>query len=51
MLQVVLLGVAVVNEEGYVSVTALYTSLLDKPPQRMLKKLCADVERELIGVY
>jgi len=32
---------------GYVSVTPLYTSLLDKPPQRLLKKLCHDLEHEI----
>ncbi len=30
-------------EEGCISITPLYTSLLDKPPQRLLKKLCADL--------
>jgi 5'-nucleotidase len=33
--------------QGYVSVTALYTSLLDKPPQRLLKKLSAELTQEL----
>jgi 5'-nucleotidase len=32
---------------GNISITALYTSLLDKPPQRLLKKLCADLINEL----
>jgi 5'-nucleotidase len=34
-------------EEGYVSLTPLYTSLLDKPPQRLLKKLCAELEQSV----
>ncbi|HTY82048.1 MAG TPA: 5'/3'-nucleotidase SurE [Dehalococcoidales bacterium] len=34
-------------EQGYVSLTALYTSLLDKPPQKFLNKLCSELEREL----
>jgi 5'-nucleotidase len=29
--------------QGEVSITPLYTSLLDKPPQRLLKKLQADL--------
>jgi 5'-nucleotidase len=33
--------------QGNISITALYTSLLDKPPQRLLKKLCADLLTEL----
>ncbi|MGD1118184.1 MAG: 5'/3'-nucleotidase SurE [Dehalococcoidales bacterium] len=33
--------------QGYISITALYTSLLDKPPQRLLKKLCADLLTDL----
>jgi 5'-nucleotidase len=33
--------------QGNISITALYTSLLDKPPQRLLKKLCADLLNEL----
>ena len=37
-------------EDGAVSITALYTSLLDKPPQRILKKLCADLSGDLLGV-
>jgi 5'-nucleotidase len=34
-------------EQGNISVTPLYTSLLDKPPQHLLKKLCADLIHEL----
>jgi 5'-nucleotidase len=34
-------------EQGDISLTPLYTSLLDKPPQRLLKKLCADLLQEL----
>ncbi len=34
-------------EQGAVSITALYTSLLDKPPQRILRKIVADLSREL----
>ncbi len=34
-------------EQGYVSITALYTSLLDKPPQRLLHRLCHELAREL----
>ena len=30
--------------EGYVSLTPLYTSLLDKPPQRLLKKLFSELQ-------
>ncbi len=37
-------------EAGAVSITALYTSLLDKPPQRILKKIVADLSRELWGM-
>lgn len=33
--------------QGYVSVTPLYTSLLDKPPQRLLKKLSTELTQEL----
>jgi 5'-nucleotidase len=36
-------------EAGAVSITALYTSLLDQPPQRILKRICADLSRELSG--
>lgn len=36
-------------EEGAVSITALYTSLLDKPPQRILKKILADLSLGLPG--
>jgi 5'-nucleotidase len=35
-------------ELGYISLTALYTSLLDKPPQRLLKKLAAELTAELV---
>ncbi len=34
-------------EEGYISLTALYTSLLDKPPQRLLHRLCSELTQEL----
>jgi 5'-nucleotidase len=34
-------------EQGYVSITALYTSLLDKPPQRFLHRLCHELNHEL----
>ena len=34
-------------EQGNISITPLYTSLLDKPPQRLLKKFCADLLQEL----
>jgi 5'-nucleotidase len=34
-------------EQGYVSITALYASLLDKPPQRFLHKLCSELNHEL----
>jgi 5'-nucleotidase len=33
--------------QGYISVTPLYTSLLDKPPQHLLKKLGAELTQEL----
>jgi 5'-nucleotidase len=33
--------------QGDISITPLYTSLLDKPPQRLLKKLQADLLNEL----
>jgi 5'-nucleotidase len=33
--------------EGGISITPLYTSLLDKPPQRLLKKLQTDLLNEL----
>lgn len=33
--------------QGYISITALYTSLLDKPPQRLLKKLSTELTHEL----
>jgi 5'-nucleotidase len=35
-------------EQGFISLTALYTSLLDKPPQRLLKKLSAELTTELV---
>jgi 5'-nucleotidase len=35
--------------EGYISLTPLYTSLLDKPPQHLLKKLSADLHAWLHG--
>jgi 5'-nucleotidase len=34
-------------EQGYVSITALYTSLLDKPPSRLLHRLCNELNHEL----
>jgi 5'-nucleotidase len=34
-------------EQGNISITPLYTSLLDKPPQHLLKKLGADLTHEL----
>ncbi len=34
-------------EHGHISITPLYTSLLDKPPHRLLKKLCADLLQEI----
>ena len=34
-------------ESGYISLTALYTSFLDKPPQRFLHKLCGELDHEL----
>jgi len=34
-------------EQGNISITPLYTSLLDKPPQHLLKKLHADLTQEL----
>jgi 5'-nucleotidase len=34
-------------EQGYISMTALYTSLLDKPPQRLLKKLSVELTMEM----
>jgi 5'-nucleotidase len=33
--------------QGNISLTPLYTSLFDKPPQRLLKKLCSDLNNEL----
>ncbi len=37
-------------EQGAVSITALYTSLLDKPPHRVLRKMVADISSDLLGV-
>lgn len=34
-------------EKGSISVTPLFTSLRDKPPQRLLQRLCAELFREL----
>jgi 5'-nucleotidase len=34
-------------EQGNISITPLYTSLLDKPPQHILQKLYADLIQEL----
>jgi 5'-nucleotidase len=34
-------------ERGNISLTPLYTSLLDKPPQRFLKRLCSELSQEL----
>jgi 5'-nucleotidase len=34
-------------EQGYISLTPLYSSLLDKPPQRLLKKLSAALGQEV----
>jgi 5'-nucleotidase len=33
--------------QGNISITALYTSLLDKPPQRLLKKISTELAHEL----
>jgi 5'-nucleotidase len=33
--------------QGYISITPLYTSLLDKPPQHLLKKLSTELTHEL----
>lgn len=33
--------------QGYISITPLYTSLLDKPPQHLLKKLSTELTYEL----
>ena len=33
--------------QGNISITPLYTSLLDKPPQHLLKKICAELTHEL----
>ncbi|MCK4863034.1 MAG: 5'/3'-nucleotidase SurE [Dehalococcoidales bacterium] len=35
-------------EQGDISITPLYTSLLDKPPQRLLKRLCAELTQLLL---
>jgi 5'-nucleotidase len=35
-------------EQGYISLTALYFSLLEKPPQRLLKKLSTMLDREVV---
>lgn len=34
-------------EQGYISITALYSSLLDKPPYRLLHRLCNELHHEL----
>jgi 5'-nucleotidase len=34
-------------EQGYASITALYASLLEKPPQRLLHHLCHEINHEL----
>jgi 5'-nucleotidase len=34
-------------DQGYISITPLYMNLLDKPPQRLLKKLCTELTHEL----
>jgi 5'-nucleotidase len=34
-------------EQGHISITALYASLLDKPPQRLLHRLCHEINHEL----
>lgn len=36
-------------ENGYISLTPLYTSLLDKPPQRFLKKLSTELLSDVRG--
>ncbi len=36
--------------QGNMSLTPLYTSLFDKPPQRFLKRLCAELSQELNNV-
>jgi len=33
--------------QGYISITPLYTSLLDKPPQQLLKRLSTELTHEL----
>lgn len=35
-------------DHGYVSMTALYTSFLDKPPQRIMHRLCNELQHEII---
>ena len=35
--------------QGNMSLTPLYTSLFEKPPQGLLKKLCAEIEKSLPG--
>jgi 5'-nucleotidase len=35
-------------EQGHISLTALYTSLLDKPPQRLLHRLCSELTHEIV---
>ncbi len=35
--------------QGNMSLTPLYTSLFEKPPQRLLKRLCAEVQHSLPG--
>lgn len=37
-------------ERGSISITPLYTSFLDKPPQRLLRKLCSDLIREVQSI-
>jgi 5'-nucleotidase len=34
-------------EQGNISITPLYTSLFDKPPQRLLNSLCSDLVEQL----
>lgn len=34
-------------ERGSISITPLYTSFLDKPPQRLLKKMCSEIIHEI----
>ena len=35
------------KEHGFISITPLFTSLYDRPPQRFLQKLCADLLQQL----